>query len=241
MTLNSKHSNRLSGVLPSLLLFARTPAAGKVKTRLSPPLSESEVLALYLAFLEDASRAYLRPQRWRGVLEAEPDPDDPALAARFRQPWSRRRQAPGDLGDRLSAAFEREFASGAPAALAVGSDHPSLERRLIEEAFAAIAAGASAAVIPARDGGYCAIGLASRVPPRRIFSGIPWSSPSVLAATRGRFASLSLPAVFLEEAYDVDRPEDLDLLRADLSRRDPAAKDYPEATARALGILAGAR
>src|SRR5262249_6176744 len=153
--------------LPSLLLFARTPAAGKVKTRLAPPLSESEVLALYLAFLEDASRVYRQPERWRAVLEAEPGPDDPALAAPFRRPWSRRRQAEGDLGERLSAAFEREFASGAPAALAVGSDHPSLERRLLEEAFDAVEAGAGAAVIPARDGGYCAIALASGVSPRR--------------------------------------------------------------------------
>jgi len=227
--------------LPGLLLFARTPAAGKVKTRLTPPLSESEVLALYLAFLEDASRVYRRPERWRAVLEAEPDPDDPALAARFPEPWSRRRQAEGDLGERLCAAFEREFASGAPAALAVGSDHPSLARRFVEEAFDAIEAGARAAVIPARDGGYCAIALASDVSPRAVFSGIPWSSPSVLAATRDRFASLALPAVFLEEAYDVDRPEDLELLRADLARRDPSGADYPEATARALGILAAAR
>jgi rSAM/selenodomain-associated transferase 1 len=227
--------------LPGLLLFARTPAAGKVKTRLAPPLSQAEVLALYLAFLEDASRVYCRPERWRAILEADPDPDDPALATRFPAPWSRRRQAQGDLGERLSAAFEREFASGAPAALAVGSDHPSLERRLIEEAFDAIEAGARAAVIPARDGGYCAIALDSGVSPRRIFSGIPWSTPSVLAATRERFVSLGLPAAFLEESYDVDRPEDLELLREDLARRDPAGADYPEATARALGILAAAR
>lgn len=212
-----------------------------MKTRLAPPLSESEVLALYVAFLEDASRVYCRPERWRPVLEAEPDPDDPALAALFRSPWSRRRQARGDLGERLTRAFEREFAGGAPAALAVGSDHPALERRLIEEAFDALAGGFRAAVIPARDGGYCAIGLTRGVSPREVFSGIPWSSSSVLAATRDRLASLSLPAAILEEAYDVDRPEDLDRLRGDLARRDPAAPDYPEATARALGILAGTR
>src|SRR5262245_3207674 len=165
--------------LPSLLLFARTPAAGRVKTRLVPPLSESEALALYLAFLEDASRVYRRAERWRAVLEAEPDPDDPALAARFPDPWSRRRQSEGGLGDRLTRAFEIEFATGAPAVLAVGSDHPALERRLIEEAFDALAAGASAAVVPARDGGYCAIGLAAGVSPRQVFSGIPWSTSAV--------------------------------------------------------------
>jgi len=227
--------------LPSLLLFARTPEAGKVKTRLVPPLSEREALALYVAFLEDAARLYLRPSRWRAVLEAEPDPEAPAMASLFRPPWVRRRQPAGNLGERLATAFEREFAGGAPAALAVGSDHPNLERRRIEEAFEAVERGARAAVIPARDGGYCAIALASGVPARRVFSGIPWSSPSVLSATLEKFAVLSLPAVLLEESYDVDRPEDLERLRADLAGRDPAGPDYPEATARALGLGAGVR
>src|SRR6266536_2391304 len=80
--------------LPSLLLFARTPAAGRVKTRLVPPLSVPEALSLYVAFLEDAARIYACPTRWRAVLEAEPDPEDPVLARLFSPPWSRRRQAP---------------------------------------------------------------------------------------------------------------------------------------------------
>ena len=224
--------------LPTLLLFARTPEAGRVKTRLVPPLSTAGALALYVGFLEDASKLYGGAPRWRAVLEAEPDPDSPLLAALFPVPWTRRRQAEGDLGQRLAAAFEREFAGGAPAAVAVGSDHPGLELRRIEEVFAALEGGSSAAVIPASDGGYCAIGLTADAPVGEVFAGIPWSSPSVLKATRERLARLSLPAVFLEESYDVDRPEDLDRLRADLAHRDPGATDYPEATARALGLTA---
>lgn len=206
-----------------------------MKTRLVPPLSESEALALYVAFLEDAARIYAAPSRWRAVLDAEPDPEDPAFVALFPPPWTRRRQAPGDLGERLSFAFEREFSEGAPAALAVGSDHPALGRELLERAFARLA-GRDAVVIPAEDGGYCAIGLAAGTPVREVFSGIPWSTDSVLSVTRARFAGLRLSADILEEAYDVDRPEDLERLRRDLLRRDPAGSDYPEATARALGV-----
>jgi uncharacterized protein len=222
---------------PSPLLFARTPERGKVKTRLVPPLSEPEALDLYRAFLEDAAAIYGSSGRWRPVLEAEPDPDEATLAALFLDPWSRRKQAAGDLGERLAAAFEREFSLGAPAALAVGSDHPALGRRQIEEAFGRLSGGSDAVVIPAADGGYCAIGLAARVPVREVFSGIPWSSSRVLSATRERLSAQGIDAVFLEAAYDVDRPEDLDRLRRDLAMRDPAGRDYPRATARVLREL----
>ena len=222
---------------PSLLLFARTPERGKVKTRLVPPLSEPEALDLYRAFLEDASVIYGAPGRWRPVLLAEPDPDETTLAALFPPPWTRCRQASGDLGMRLAAAFEMEFSRGAPAAVAVGSDHPALRRKQIEEAFRHLSFGDDAAVIPADDGGYCAIGFAARVHVRDVFEDIPWSSSRVLSATRARFAARGIRASFLESAYDVDRPEDLDRLRSDLAGRDPAGGDYPRATARVLREL----
>jgi rSAM/selenodomain-associated transferase 1 len=223
--------------LPSLLLFARTPVRGRVKTRLVPPLSEAEALRLYLAFLEDAARTYSSPPRWHAVLDADPDPDDPALRTLFPLPWRRHRQTAGDLGERLAGSFEREFSQGVPAAIAVGSDHPALELRLLEEAFGLLAGGDDAVVIPAEDGGYCAIGLVAGAPVRELFSGIAWSSPSVLATTRSRLDSLTLRAAILEPGYDVDRPEDLERLRADLARRDPTRPDYPRATARVLGVF----
>lgn len=226
--------------LSSLLLFAKAPAAGRVKTRLVPPLSEAQALALYRAFLEDAAASYSSSGNWQPVLEADPDPEDPLLAALFQGRWRRRRQVTGDLGERLAASFEREFSERAPAAVAVGSDHPALELRLLEEAFRRLAAGDDAVVIPADDGGYCAIGLASRVPVRELFTGIAWSSPTVLRATQQRLEALALRASILEPAYDVDRPEDLERLRRDLARRHPSQPGYPRATARVLGIIPGA-
>ena len=241
MILSTQPSPSSSRRLPSLLLFARTPAAGKVKTRLVPPLSEDEALRLYVAFLEDAAEIYSAPGRWQGVLDAEPDPDDPTLRTLFARPWRRCRQAGGDLGARLAASFEREFSRGAPAVVAVGSDHPALEKRLIGEAFGRLSGGVDAVVIPAQDGGYCAIGLAAGAPVREVFAGIPWSSPAVLEATRRRFVALALEAAVLEPAYDVDRPEDLERLRRDLAGRDPTRPDFPHATARVLGVLSEVR
>src|SRR5207247_1916805 len=102
------------------------------KTRLVPPLSEDEALRLYVAFLEDAAEIYSAPGRWQGVLDAEPDPDDPTLRTLFARPWRRCRHAGGDLGARLAASSEREFAraglrrgpSGGSGAASPGSCRP---------------------------------------------------------------------------------------------------------------------
>jgi len=223
--------------LPHLLLFARPPVLGRVKTRLVPPLTHEEALRLYRAFLEDAARVYFAPTEWRAVLVAESDPDHHELGELFALPWIREAQAEGDLGTRLAASFGRAFAQGAPAAVAVGSDHPALPRRLLEQAFSHLSAGTEAALVPAEDGGYCAIGLAASVPAAEVFRGIPWSTASTLQATRERLIAFGLHVEILEAAYDVDRPDDLERLRRDLASRDPEAADFPRATARVLSEL----
>ncbi len=92
-------------------------------------------------------------------------------------------------------------------------------------------------MIPAEDGGYCAIGLRTGSPFAEVFRDIPWSSASVLRSTLDRLAAAGLRATVLEPSYDVDRPEDLARLAAELARRNPADSDYPRATAEALAAL----
>ena len=98
--------------------------------------------------------------------------------------------------------------------------------------------GEDAAVIPARDGGYCAIALSKRADPEAVFHDIPWSSEATLEATLERIQKLGLSAAVFDPSYDVDRPEDLGLLRDDLARRDPMEDDFPRATAAALAEIA---
>jgi hypothetical protein len=222
---------------PTLVLFARAPVPGNVKTRLAAVLAPEGAARLYHAFLEDAARVYADP-RWTPVLYAEPDPDEPALAAIFGPPWRREAQSAGDLGARLSAAFRAERSRGAPLVLAVGSDHPALSRGSLQELFDAIRRGNDAAVIPAHDGGYCAIALSPRTEPEVVFEEIPWSSSVTLGATLERTRRRGLSVALLDPAYDVDRPEDLDRLASDLAGRDPAGDDYPRATAAALAEIA---
>jgi hypothetical protein len=221
---------------PSLLLFARAPEPGRVKTRLAPAIGAEAAARLYGAFLQDAARVYGPPASWAPVLCADPHPDAPPFPDLFRAPWRVRRQSGGDLGARQCEAFRAEFEGGAPAAAAVGSDHPALPRRRLEEVFERLEAGASAAVIPAADGGYCVLGLRrdAPMPVDQLFREIPWSSRDVLAATIARFAAFGAVPALLAPSYDVDRPEDLGRLAADIESRDPAAADFPHATARVL-------
>ncbi len=228
----------MAGPLPSLLLFARAPVPGRVKTRLVPPLTAGAALQLYRAFLEDAARSYRAPEEWNAVLMAEPDAGHPDFARLFEPPWRMRAQAAGDLGQRLTRAFEGEFSTGAPAAVAVGSDHPALARRLVREAFRRLSSGAAAAIVPAVDGGYCAIGLSAKAPVAEVFRDIPWSTALTLDVTRERIRAAGIALAVLETAYDVDRPEDLRRLREDLASRNPSDPDFPTATARALAEIA---
>ena len=225
-------------MLPRLILFARAPVAGRVKTRLADLLTAEGAARLYRAFLEDAARSCASSAAWESVLAVDGDPDDEELARLFPPPWRRVRQAAGDLGSRLTAAFLREFEAGAPAALAVGSDHPELRRGRLREAFAILGRGSRAVLVPAEDGGYCAIGLRRSISPAEVFRDIPWSSRSVLPATLDRLSAVGAGASVLASSYDVDLPEDLARLRRELASRDPDEADFPRATARALATLA---
>jgi len=224
----------MAAALVSLLLFARAPVEGKVKTRLVPPLTLSAALRLYRAFLEDAARIYRAPALWESVLEAEPDPSHPEFHRLFTPPWRHEAQTPGDLGARLEGAFRRAFKRGARAAVAVGSDHPALPRVRIEESFRHLSKGKGATLIPADDGGYCAVGLSAGASVSDVFRDIPWSTESTLRVTHERMREAGLSVAILSPSYDVDQPEDLAKLRDDLSSRDAADPDYPAATARAL-------
>ena len=222
---------------PSLILFARAPREGAVKTRLAPVVGAKGAARLARAFLEDAARAYGPPSGWEAIVAVEPGPDEAPFPEIFPPPWRREAQSGETLGDRLGRAFEEEFRRGAPAVAAVGSDHPALSRRRIEALFERLAAGWDACLIPAEDGGYCAIGLAAAARRAEAFREIPWSSARVLDVTRARLAAAGCRLAALAPSYDVDRPEDLARLRADLSERNPSDPDYPSSTAAALGLL----
>ena len=213
-----------------LLLFARRPRLGKVKTRLCPPLDPGQALALYRAFLtdllalaRDCARDYLVEVWWDGPpLETE-------LAGLDLDGLVSREQPAGDLGDRLRYAVARHEAPS----VVIGADSPTLGRQVIDDAFRILCESHPVVLMPSLDGGYVLLGLWR--PRASIFRDIPWGGAEVCDATLERARDHGLHVELLPPGYDVDDAAGLRRLEADLSHPEIAAR--APATFRALRLL----
>lgn len=190
-----------------LLLFAKPPRAGAVKTRLIharlPPARAAE---LYEAFLRDLQeRLESGPFDLRIVWAME---DRETVPEGMGDGW---RQRGDDLGERLFHALH-DAAADHELVAAVGADHPDLPLERVQEAFAELRRGRPMVLGPSRDGGYYLVGLRAAAVDRRLFSGIAWSTAGVLRATLSRARDLGLDPALLPEEADVDRPDDLERL-----------------------------
>src|SRR5262245_15125719 len=178
-------------------VFARRPAAGSVKTRLSPALSPVLAATLSAAMLEDTFAAMGRARvDQRLVFWAdEPGSAPPRFATRQQQG--------DDLGARLEAAFEDLLFAPGDHALVIGSDAPALEPAHLDAAFAALDRR-EVVLGPAGDGGYWCVGLTSRTP--ELFHDIPWSTPAVLERTLERARAVSRFVALTTALEDLDTP-----------------------------------
>ncbi len=194
-----------------LLVFAKAPQPGAVKTRLIPLLGERGAAALHARLIEHtlgiASEAALGPLELHGAPAA--DPLLSACAARYNARLVE--QCAGDLGTRMHNAFAAALAGGAPAIL-VGADCPPLTAHHLRQAAHALAGANDAVVTPTEDGGYALIGL--KRCDSRVFAGLAWSTPSVMDETRARFTALGWRWAELATLWDVDRPADYARLAA---------------------------
>jgi hypothetical protein len=193
-----------------ILLFAKAPEPGRVKTRLVPTLSAVEAAGLYARMLDHTvtriSEAGIAP------LECccSPDPKHPhfqRLAARHA--LSLTSQSGAGLGERMANAARRHLAAGVPVVL-VGGDAPALQPEHLIQALRWLHGGADAVVAPAEDGGYVMLGL--RRFDSTLFTDIDWGGETVLAATRQRLTALGWRWQETELLWDLDRPEDLSRL-----------------------------
>jgi len=195
-----------------LVVLAKAPIYGYVKTRLAAVLGPDAALAIYRrlaarVFIEVAAAAD------HGLdTEARVSPDASAADARaWVPPRIRVRvQGSGDLGERLRRAFDEAFAEGAERVVVIGTDCPGFTRRHAADALAGLA-HADLVLGPATDGGYWLLGARGATPD--VFEGVPWSTPGVLQATRDRAQAAGLRVFELETLADVDTVEDLERLR----------------------------
>lgn len=190
----------------AVIVFARAPTPGAVKTRLIPRLGAEGAAALHARLLK-RTLATARAAAFRRIeLHGAPGIDDPFFrfcAGHFAATLLA--QAGGDLGARMLAAFESALAAH-PRALLVGSDCPALTARHLRQADRALREGADAVLVPCEDGGYALLGL-TRVD-ARLFDGIAWGAETLMAETRARLSELGWRWRELETLWDIDRPED---------------------------------
>lgn len=212
-----------------ILVFAKEPVPGEVKTRLSTGLGEATAARLYRAFLDDVVASVRRCRGASTELWVTPGEAVPWFSDRYPD-LPVRPQAGKGLGERLEGAFSDVFQSGAGEAVAVGSDHPTLPGEFVSRGFRVLA-GTDVVLGPSVDGGYYLVGIRARAWPaaREIFAGIPWSTDRVLRVTRSRVRRLGLTCELLPDWYDVDDPSDLPRLRTDV--------EESSQTARILGAL----
>ncbi|HLM57982.1 MAG TPA: TIGR04282 family arsenosugar biosynthesis glycosyltransferase [Pyrinomonadaceae bacterium] len=212
-------------IRPAVVLMIKAPLAGLVKTRLSPPLSAAEAASLAGCFARDAVGcaggaggevviAYA-PAGGRATL-------GPLLPSASR--WVE--QKGGDLGARLEAVAVEVFGAGFGPVVILGADSPTLPPAYVARAVSALAAGeADIALGPTEDGGYYLVAL--RAPAPGIFQNIEWSTPRAYAQTARNAAARGLRLLELPDWYDVDTPEDLARLRAELLADEEARRRAP--------------
>lgn len=190
---------------PAIAILARAPRPGHAKTRLVPALGAKGAAQLAAWMLRLTIAKALEAGLGAVTLWWDGDLADPQLDP-WRQRLHLRRQAPGDLGQRMLAAIQGEDGT-----LVIGTDCPALTANLLREAAQALA-HADAVIAPAEDGGYVLIGL--RRPEPGVFTGVDWGGPRVMAQTRERLSELGLAWEETAMQWDVDRVEDLQRLYA---------------------------
>lgn len=210
----------------AVLVMAKAPRPGRVKTRLEPLLGPAGCAALQAALISTAARWAVKVAPDAAHLAYGPDGVDedelhglvPAGVRLFRD-------GEGDLGDRLAFATDRVLAQHRGPLVVVGTDMPLLSAAHARQAEQALAR-ADVCFGPALDGGYWLVGLKRPCP--EIFGlGSAWGGPEVLERSLALARGAGLSTTLLGEQRDLDDADDARALLADLG--------LPAEVARALG------
>ena len=212
MDTSTARHNRNPHTLPVMVMMARRPEAGRVKTRLCPPLTAEQAAMLYTAFLHDLVELLRHIPAVQPLIAYTPETDADYFAA-LAPDIARRPQRGIDLSARLATITTDLFHEGAPAVVVIGSDSPALPAAYIEEAFAALTNGADLVLGPADDGGYYLVGLRQSMPV--LFTNVVMSTATVLHDTLVIAEQLGLRTTLLAPWYDVDTFADLKRLYDD--------------------------
>ncbi len=202
-------------------VFAKAPVPGRAKTRLAETAGDAWAARVAAAFLADTLERLAAAGARRFVAFDPPDAR-PFFASLVAGRYELAAQAPGHLGERLSAFVRDRQREGAAAIVLVGTDSPTLPAEFVRRAFEELER-ADLVLGPATDGGYYLVGCGRRLPP--IFEGIDWGGPRVLAETVARLGEPGWRLAVLPPWYDVDTAQDWEMLCGHLAALRRAGTD----------------
>jgi rSAM/selenodomain-associated transferase 1 len=210
----------------ALVVMAKAPREGEIKTRLSGALSPEEVRRLYVAFLGDtfALMEDVKDERENLALALcyTPEGEEEAFEEVEREGSLMILQRGESLGERLTNCFADLFALGFESIVVIGADSPTLPGEYVFDAFECFETDDDVVIGPTEDGGYYLVGM--RKLHGRIFEDIPWGTGGALNATIERAREAELNLVLLPEWRDVDTPEDFQRLKRELEENTQTAK-----------------
>ena len=191
-----------------IIVFAKAPVAGFAKTRLARVIGDDAAAALASRMLSETVAQAVAARLGPVELCCAPDTSHPQFAVEAQRHGARvslSRQGEGDLGARMSRAFESALLQHRHVLL-IGTDAPDLQAPALRDAAAALEHH-GAVFAPAHDGGYVLVGLSRAIPD--LFQGVAWSTAQVMAQTRERLAHCHESWFELPPFFDVDEAADL--------------------------------
>ncbi|MFQ5462614.1 MAG: TIGR04282 family arsenosugar biosynthesis glycosyltransferase [Phycisphaerae bacterium] len=218
-----------------ILIFAKYPDPGRVKTRMVPPLTHTEAAELHTAALLATCELAGRVDSAAVEVFVSPDHRTPDLASLLPDHIGHvSPQRDGDLGRRLTHATQRAFIQDGRPIVLLGADSPTLLPDQIKTALHKLSTS-DAVLGPCTDGGYYLLALSRFLPD--LFSKITWGTDSVAAQTRRNAKDAGIKLAELDPWYDLDRFDDLPRAAQDLSARSLGQEPNAEALMRLVQEL----
>ena len=206
----------------TIIIMAKIPVVGKVKTRLQPFLSPEQCAELAAAFLRDTLKK-AQTVCINTILAYSPAAETKSSDEFLPPDLVTIEQTGASLGEKMSNAFDFVFKRNSDSAVVmIGTDSPTFPGEYIEQAFEFLEAGSQAVLGKSADGGFYLIGLRNSAP--QIFNRVEWSSSKVYAQITANLKKFKT----VPDWYDVDTPDDLTRLRDELTDDEEAQNNAAE-------------
>lgn len=211
----------------ALIIFIKIPVPGHVKTRLQPQITQEEAARIYHGFILDLHQRFGTHASfdcWYAVASENFNRD---ILNQILGTVKFFVQENGDIGKRMSHAFEEIFNSGYNHAVLVGSDIPHLPLSSVLDSFEQLEFN-DVILGPSDDGGYYLVGLNKPIP--ALFSDLTWSNDQVFDHTLKKVEQHHLKSYLLKQLSDIDDYHSLKKVYLQLQGAEKSSPDFPNTT-----------